>query len=197
MATHPKRTLAVVTTSDEISDLMQLFRFEPIVPPISPIELVVRECKAQKACDLNAIWHSRFPRIDWSNVVRNKDYICYIAEKDAICYATAIWSSPIAGNRMKGASEILELRRMAIAPDAPRNTASRMLKLMRKDIRRRFPHIRKLISYQDTEVHSGTIYKASGWVAGAESKGVSWQCSSRNRNIDQSTAKKVRWEFKL
>jgi len=176
---------------------MPLFRKGTVAPPYSPLELVVRECKVHRACDLNALWHSRFPRIHWSNVVRNKDYICYIAEKNAICYAVAIWSSPIAGNRMKGANKILELRRMAIAPDAPRNTASRMLKLMRKDIKRRLPHIRKLVSYQDTEVHSGTIYKASGWVAGAKSKGVSWQAGSRARSKDQSTAQKIRWEYQL
>jgi len=182
---------------EDVRDLMPLFRVEPTVPPTSPLELIVRECKVQRACDLNALWHSRFPRIHWSNVVRNRDHICYMAEKDAICYAVAIWSSPIAGNRMKGASEILELRRMAIAPDAPRNTASRMLKLMRKDIKRRFPHIRKLVSYQDTEVHSGTIYKASGWVAVSRFKGGSWQAGSRVRNKDQSIAPKIRWEYQL
>jgi hypothetical protein len=182
---------------DERRDAMPLFRVDEHVPPLSPMELSVRECKVQRACELNLLWHSRFPIIDWSNVVRNKDYVCYIAEKDFIGYAVAIWSSPIAANRMKDGDSLLELRRMAIAPDAPFNTASRMLKLMRKDIKRRMPHIRKLVSYQDTEVHSGTIYKASGWVAAAESKGVSWQTSNRVRNKDQSTAPKIRWEYNL
>ncbi len=174
---------------------MPLFRVEPVAPPSSPLELVVRECKVQKACDLNALWHSRFPQIDWSNVVRNKDYICYIAEKDAICYAVAIWSSPVA--RLLNDGSCLELRRLAIAPDGPRNTASRMLKLMRKDIKRRMPHIRKLVSYQDTEVHFGTIYKASGWVATSVNKSGDWQRKCRSRNEAQSLAPKIRWEYQL
>jgi len=183
--------------TDDIRDLMPLFRNGKTIPPKSPMELSLLECKAKKACDLNAIWHSRFPKIDWSNVVRNKDYVCYLAQKDGICYAVAIWSSPIAANRMKDSDQLLELRRMAIAPDAPFNTASRMLKLMRNEIKQKMPHIRKLISYQDTEVHSGTIYKASGWIAAATSEGVSWKSTGRARSEDQSTAPKVRWEFQL
>jgi hypothetical protein len=181
--------------NSEIRDSMPLFRCGEIIAPISPLELSLVECKVQRACDLNALWHSRFPRIDWSNVVRNRDYICYMAEKDAICYAVAIWSSPVA--RLLNDGSRLELRRLAIAPDAPRNTASRMLKLMRKDIKRRLPHICKLVSYQDTEVHSGTIYKASGWIAAAVNKSGDWQRKCRSRNEEQSLAPKIRWEYLL
>jgi hypothetical protein len=179
----------------DMRDLMPLFRVEPVIPPISPKQLEIIECKVQFACDLNFIWHSRFPRIDWSNVVRNKDYVCYIAIHDGIVYAVAIWSSPIAANRMKNGSTALELRRLAIAPDAPRNTASRMISLMRKKIKKKMPHIKLLISYQDTDVHLGTIYKASGWTQGSVSKaGIDWN-GARKRSHAQSTASKIRWEI--
>jgi hypothetical protein len=40
-----------------------------------------------------------------------------------------------------------------------------MLGQMRRDIARRFPDCPHLISYQDEDVHTGTIYKAAGWTA--------------------------------
>ena len=163
----------------------------------SPTELEIRVIGAKSACDLNAKWHSRFPLIDWSNVVRNKYSICYLAENKGIPFAVAIWSSPIAANRLKDGDKLLELRRMAISDDSPKNTATWMLSQMRKDIELRFPEIIRLISYQDTEVHHGTIYKAANWTAVSASKeGLSWQ-DTRERSKAQSTASKVRWELQL
>jgi hypothetical protein len=73
-----------------------------------------------------------------------------------------------------------------------------MLAKMEKDIRKRFPDIIKLISYQDTEVHQGTIYKAANWVATSKTKaGLSWSDLGRTRNAEQSQASKVRWEREL
>lgn len=166
--------------------------------PTSPLQLSFEVIRAQTACDLNAQWHSRFPYIHWSNVVRNKRYICYGAQYEGRYVAVAIWSSPIAGNRLKDGWLLLELRRMAISPECPKNTASRMLSWMRKDIRKRFPEIIRLISYQDTEVHSGTIYKASGWrLVQTRNQEVAWNKEGRKRNAVQSEAVKVRWELDI
>jgi hypothetical protein len=166
--------------------------------PTSALHLKFQEIRVQTACDLNAKWHSRFPKIDWSNVVRNKYYICYGAFYDQQCHAVAIWSSPIAANRLKDGQALLELRRMAISDECPRNTASRMLGWMRKDIQRRFPDIVRLISYQDTEVHEGTIYKAAGWrLAEKSGSAQDWTTSKRKRSEAQSSAVKVRWEYDL
>ena len=130
-------------------------------------------------------------------MVRNKDYACYVAEYDDIAYAVAIWSSPIAANRLTEGKTALELRRMAISDNAPPNTASRMLGIMRRMIAKEMPHLTLLVSYQDTEVHAGTIYKASGWKAVAQNKGTSWTNETRTRNEEQSLADKVRWEYRL
>ena len=113
---------------------------------------------------LNELWHSRLPKIHWSNVVRNTDYICYaIYSGDMVC-GVGIWSSPVAQNRFANGREMLELRRLAIANDAPPNTATRAISLMQDDIKKAMLDIKRLISYQDTSVHKGTIYKASNWV---------------------------------
>lgn len=165
--------------------------------PTSPLHFNIKSINVQAACDLNAQWHSRLPKVVAGNIYRNKYRACYAAEYEGNYWAVAIWSSPVAGNRFKNGNNILELRRLAIAPDAPFNTATRMLKVMRLDIKKRFPEITRLISYQDTEVHQGTIYKAAGWISTAMSRGLSWSANGRERNADQTTAPKVRWEFQL
>jgi len=156
--------------------------------------MIIREIKVQNACRMNKNWHSRLPIIDWSNVTRTGKYVCYGAYFNNKCLAIGIWSSPIA--RALNRKGILELRRMAISKNCPKNTASRMISIMTKLIKKRFPEIKKLISYQDIEVHSGTIYKASNWVIGCKTKGQSWTLS-RKRNKDQTTADKIRWEYQL
>ena len=184
--------------ADDVTDSMPLFRSgRGGAIPTSALQLQIRKCKVVRACELNALWHSRFPKIDWSNVVRNQDYVCYVAEHDDIAYAVAIWSSPIAANRLAEGKTALELRRMAICDNAPKNSASRMIGIMRRIIATEMPHITILISYQDTDVHSGTIYKASGWIAAAQNKGTSWTNDTRQRSKEQSLADKVRWEYRI
>ena len=182
-------------SADNVRDSMPLFRNGSGGSiPTSAHQLKFAKCNVHRACELNKLWHSRFPSIHWSNVVRNKDYICFVAEYDMIAYACAIWSSPIAANRMSQGSAMLELRRMAIAKDSPKNTASRMLGWMRRFIKKKLPHIKILVSYQDTCAHKGTIYKASGLTAVAKTKNQSWTNKNRKRNIEQSSSDKVRWE---
>jgi hypothetical protein len=72
-----------------------------------------------------------------------------------------------------------------------------MIGIMRRIIAKEMPHITILISYQDTDVHVGTIYRASGWTAVAQNKGTSWTNDTRQRNQEQSLADKVRWEYRL
>ena len=129
--------------------------------------------------------------------IRNRHSICFGARFNGDLYAVAIWSSPVAANRMKNGREALELRRFAIAPNAPKNTGSRMLSVMRSIIKNRMQDVSWFVSYQDTEVHNGTIYKASGWKLIGESVGVSWSNKNRIRNKEQSMATKARWELNI
>lgn len=162
---------------------------------VSPKQLTVAPINVHEACALNAEWHSRFPIIKWGNVVRNKRYVCFTAHDDHVIYATAIWSSPIAANRLKNGDRLLELRRMAIADYAPKNTATFMLKKMRQWIFSTFDEIEMLISYQDVEAHHGTIYKADNWLIGGSSTETDWSSTGRKRAQAQSTSPKIRWEY--
>jgi hypothetical protein len=70
-----------------------------------------------------------------------------------------------------------------------------MLKIMALLIKRQMPQIIKLLSYQDTAAHIGTIYKAAGWVEAYRGKFTSWDVhSKRPGSVEQSVADKVRWE---
>jgi len=97
---------------------------------------------------------------------------------------------------------------MAVAPDAPHCTASRFLNEMVRCIAREFPDVERVISYQDREVHTGTIYKAAGWTVGHVSEPrvrdrsgkragtrrmYRWNLNGRSPDA----AGKVRWEKKV
>jgi hypothetical protein len=164
---------------------------------ISLQDIKIIEIPPRLASKLNAMWHSVLPRIHWSNIVRNKYYICFGAYYDYFNWlAVGIWSSPVAGNRMKDSDKILELRRLAISSQASKNTATWFLARMIKKIKVKFPEIKKLISYQDKTKHQGTIYKAGNWQIDSEVKYMDWD-KTRKRNPAQSKSDKIRWCYYL
>jgi len=92
---------------------------------------------------------------------------------------------------------MLELRRLALSERCPKNTASRVIAIMVKLIRKKFPEINRLISYQDCSEHTGTIYKASGWTPTNKTKLLDWTTNKRKRAPLQSKSDKIRWELIL
>jgi hypothetical protein len=155
--------------------------------PISPLQLFFRPIDLTTAKRLNQLWHSRLPRVG-----RFLCRVAYAAEFAGRFFAVAIWMNPVA--RLLPQHAWLELNRFAIAPDAPKNTASRMLGWMARDIRLQFPEVERLISYQDLDVHDGTIYRACGWVTNHERSGDDWERPNRVRIRSQSASPKRRWE---
>lgn len=141
------------------------------------------------ALALNREWHSRVPEL------RNQTgkNVAFGAIFGGRYFAVAIWGEPIA--RMLNGKGMLELRRMAIAPDAPKNTGSRMLRVMRLLLRKEGLGVQRLISYQDTGVHAGTIYKAAGWTVCNTSKPSAKGWNTRSRAEMQTWGEKVRWEI--
>tara|TARA_R100001443_G_C3353570_1_gene177366 strand:- start:842 stop:1462 length:621 start_codon:yes stop_codon:yes gene_type:complete len=160
--------------------------------PMSSLQLHIQEIPVEEAVSMNELWHSRLPVITNPYSAHT---ICFGAVYKNCFFASAIWTDPIA--RSYNGTGRLELRRFAIANSAPKQTASRMLSIMTKIIRKKFPEIWMLISYQDTAVHKGTIYKASGWEVGGQKKNIKSGWNSRKRNDMQSSADKIRWEKKI
>jgi hypothetical protein len=175
--------------------------------PTSPLQFTIVEIGVsgtheghegmRLAAELNRKWHSVLPRTDLGNLLCGNMSLAYAAEYEGRYYAVGIWSQPIIRALCDG--HTLELRRLAICSQAPKCTASRMLRIMRTMIQRKMPHIDRLISYQAVDVHRGTIYRAAGWrvsgkVVAARPQRVS---GSRQRATGplQTTSRKVRWEL--
>jgi len=160
--------------------------------PTSALQLKVAKMPSRMAMALNRKWHSRLPEIG-----NGMQCVAYGATCSNVWYAVALWSAPVA--RLLNGKGLLELRRMAIADDAPKNTGSRMLRIMAMLIKRERPDVLALMSYQDTDVHTGTIYKAAGWTPRVMSDSQSkWAMPNRPRsNGPASQSVKVRWELVL
>jgi hypothetical protein len=155
--------------------------------PTSALHLRFSRMDIHRALTLNREWHSRLPQLtNWQGC------IAFGAECNNVTYAVALWGRPVA--REFNGRGYIELRRMAIADDAPKNTASRMIGWMLRELRKTGEYT-KAISYQDTAVHAGTIYKASGWKAVGLKKNIGTGWNTRRRNAMQTTADKVRWEY--
>ena len=167
--------------------------------PTSALDLFVYKIDKKNGYKLNKLWHSRLPSM-------NNYQMCdwFAAEYKDIIYGVAAWGHPLA--RKLNGRHCWELRRMALSPDRPRNTASRFLSVMTRIIKKEKPTIVKLISYQDTIVHAGTIYKACGWKpVKCYISGDNWNNEKRFKNCIKSNGPlglktappKIRWELDL
>ena len=107
-----------------------------------------------------------------------------------------LWTTPVANNRMSKDFVWLELRRLAIPEDAPKFTATWMIAKMIKEIKKKFPDVTRLVSYQDTAVHTGTIYAAANWIKDLENTGGEWNVT-RVRKQSQAATPKNRWIYNL
>ena len=72
----------------------------------------------ERAIDLNRVWHSHMPIYRTGYSVMQHCKVCYGAIFENMFYAVAIWSHPNARNLPQ--HTWLELRRMAISGDAPK-----------------------------------------------------------------------------
>lgn len=167
--------------------------------PTSTLQYVIEEVDMRKAAELNRGWHSLLPRTDLGNLLCGNTSVAYAAEYDGKHYAVAIWSQPIIRACCDG--HTIELRRLAICSEAPKNTASRMLSICRRLVKKKFPEMNKAISYLAVDVHAGIIYKASGWTPVGKVVDARPQRLPGDRNRAtgplQTTSRKQRWEIVL
>lgn len=174
--------------------------------PTSALDLKIEFVQPKIAASLNKAWHSKLPEIDLPTCKGHAAF--FGAVYNGIIYAVAIWSDPVAPSQDDG--QTIELRRFAISPDAPKNTASRMLKIMRMLILKKWGgQLYRAISYQAVGIHEGTIYKAAGWMAENYSTYAEWGTRKRRKRaagfrVAPSTRKpsqikcdKVRWAISL
>lgn len=158
-------------------------------------------CEKAHAVECVRAWHSRLPNCQsgpWMYAFRG-------ALPSGETCAVALWNNPSARTLPK---DWIELRRMAISPQAPPNTASQFLGWMVRWLRRNAPRHTRAISYQDTAVHTGTIYRASGWTPGFVTKARVRDRSPMRRGYERqyrkdingmaaASSEKIRWEKEL
>lgn len=98
-------------------------------------------------------------------------------------------------SRELDANKILELTRVYFVDEAPKNTESKALAMMRKHIRIWLPLTRLLIAYSDPQQgHTGLIYEADGWAPFGMTKhtsGYGWK--SREGRRSEQCWPKQRW----
>lgn len=90
----------------------------------------------------------------------------------------------------------LELTRMYFVDEAPANTESRALGLMRKWVRTWMPSVKALLAYSDPSVgHRGTVYAADGWAAFGRTRNGNqgWENRPGRRMGGGAPSRKVRW----
>lgn len=67
--------------------------------------------------------------------------------------------------RGTGWNGFLELNRLALIDNTPKNTESRALSVAMKIIKRQYPHVAWVVSFADgTQCGDGTIYRAAGFI---------------------------------
>lgn len=157
--------------------------------PTSALDLWFCKIDRGLADDLCRLWHSTLPDTGGGG-----QRVCYGATHGSLYYAAAIWTNPSSPKLPQ--LEWIQLSRFAIADDSVKNHASRMLAWMRRDIRKRFPEVKIVVSYQDCVRHMGTIYKADGWGEGIEevrSPGTTWANRQRENQVDGKPEVVKRW----
>lgn len=130
--------------------------------PYKATQLTLNPCDPAIARRCIAAWHSRLP-----DTQAGPWMLAFAATFGPDLYGGALWHNPSARGLP---NEWLELRRLAIPEYAPPHAASWMLGAMRRWIAKNRPAVPRLLSYQDMDVHTGTIYKAAGWQVAHVSK---------------------------
>lgn len=153
------RGYTVCTQHRRKENSVDLFE-KPLFPelPVTVKSLEFRLIDIKTACYLNYQWHSILPEVIPTNIWRSRFSIAFVLLFKAEYVGVAIYSAPV--NQYLDDGETLELRRLALSEVCPKNSATYFMARCEKQIKIELPVISRLISYQDTQAHRGTIYKA-------------------------------------
>jgi hypothetical protein len=161
--------------------------------PTSPLDLWFSDIDKSRFRQLNRLWHADLPDTDDGGY-----RAMFVAQAGGLFYATAQWTNPASPKLPQ--REWIELKRYAIADDAPRYTASRMLGWMTREIYKRFAEVTTLVTYLDVGKHNGVIYKACGWKDGPierRSPKTTWKNRARRHTKNAPPEFVQRWTKRI
>lgn len=109
-------------------------------------------------------------------------------------FGAAMWGRPVA--RHEDQEDTLELTRFWTSDVTPKNTESKVLGEMMRDLKEK--GYDRLIAYASTgQGHEGTIYQATNWEKVKETReGDSWKSHGDDRK-ERDLSKKVKYEYEL
>lgn len=117
----------------------------------------------------------------------------------ALQFGPSIDKRRMAQNLRIGFNDALELNRMALSDRCPKNSESRAISICLNILRKRYPHLKVIISFADAcQCGDGTIYRASGFKLHSFKKNTSLfslngnvvSDKTLNNMIDQKTGKR-------
>ena len=162
--------------------MYQLFETE------TPIKL---QCLYAAVCHDGALvkslinsWHSwRCAPVGWK--------VAFLLTDGVAIYGVSTFGRPVA--RMEDQISTLEHTRMALGPNAPRNSASYFMAKCRHWIRENMPDVGRLISYVPTREYTGVTYRADNWTIVYEDRpanGRTWTNRSWRHDVGNKHATK-------
>lgn len=116
---------------------------------------------------------------------------------DGVIVGGMLWGRPVA--RALDQVRTMELTRMYLTDECPKNSESRCIAVATRIIRQRFPEVTTLIAYSDPKAgHDGTIYKAAGWEFAGMTEGRPWaQRPDGRKRKNRAVGSKMRWIKRL
>lgn len=109
--------------------------------------------------------------------------VAFVLTDGVNIYGVSTFGRPVA--RCEDQVHTLEHSRMALGPQAPRNSASYFMSRCRAWIRKNMPEIKRLISYVPTREYTGVTYRADNWstIYADMPKRASWQNRTKRTGI--------------
>lgn len=125
-------------------------------------KIIIKPIKASDANRLCKLWHYS------GKVVPNSQLhfgVFYKSHCEGVLqFGPSMDKKRMAKNMKLKPNEFLELNRMAFSEKLPKYSESRAISICIKIIRKKYPHIKIIISFADaTQCGDGTIYRASGF----------------------------------
>jgi hypothetical protein len=159
--------------------------------PLQPKDLRVERVSMRRA-DTYSIENHYLHR-----TAKNSKIALGVFTPQGVMKGVTIWGLPVA--RLKNAEWYMELRRMYLEDDLPKNSESRILSICARIIYKLFPKVEMLIAYSDLSYgHKGHIYKAAGWLKidyiKAQEDG-SWSHHPRHKRTEHGD--KIKWMKRL
>jgi len=131
----------------------------------------------------------------YSHKISPTSQICLGAYYNNILSGVIIYGIPIAAKTFQTvnntkAKECLELQRLALSPEMAKNSESRVISISLKIIKKRYPHIKWIVSFADeNQNHLGIIYQATNWIYTGEGSGMNIYVKNgkkyHNRNVSR------------